>query len=94
MASVRTYTIIYVALLVLGTAKFVFFTFDHYFAAAGIDPYWGAMGGTLILAVIKSGLIMGYYQHLLDEPRSISYVMATAFFMVFLLVIAAGFSIQ
>lgn len=88
MASVRTYTIIYVLLLALGTGKFVFFTFDDIFT------YWMAMGGTLILALTKSLLIAGFYQHLLHEPRSISYMMAVAVFMVFLLTVAAGFSIQ
>ncbi|WP_290818318.1 cytochrome C oxidase subunit IV family protein [Halovivax sp.] len=86
MTSVRTYTIIYVVLLALGTGKFLFFTFDF--------PYAWAMGGTMLLAVIKSLLIAGYYQHLVDEPRSISYMMAIAVFMVFLLTIAAGYSIQ
>ena len=86
MTSVRTYTIIYVILLGLGTGKFLFFTFDF--------PYAVAMGGTMILAVAKSLLIAGYYQHLVDEPRSVSYVMLLAVFMVFLLVIAAGYSIQ
>ncbi|GAB3034899.1 cytochrome C oxidase subunit IV family protein [Natronobiforma cellulositropha] len=94
MASVRLYAIIYVVLLVLGTSKFVFFTFDHYFTYLAIDPYWGAMGATLILAVAKSLLIMAYFQHLIDEPRSISYVMGMGLFMVFLLTIAAGYSIQ
>jgi len=86
MTSVRTYTIIYVILLALGTGKFLFFTFDF--------PYAIAMGGTMVLAVVKSLLIAGYYQHLVDEPRSVSYVMLLAVFMVFLLVIAAGYSIQ
>lgn len=86
MASVRTYTLIYVALLALGTGKFVFFELDF--------GYTFAIGGTILLAVIKSTLIMGYYQHLIDEPRSITYLMITAFFMVFLLTVAAGFSIQ
>ena len=86
MSSVRLYAIIYVILLVLGTSKFIFFELDF--------DYWVAMGGTLILAVIKSLLIAGYYQHLVDEPRSVTYLMITAIFMVFLLTIAAGYSIQ
>lgn len=94
MASVRTYTIIYIALLALGTSKVIFSHYSEYFELVGIDPYWGAMGGILVLAVIKAGLIMGYYQHLRDEPRSIAYVMGAAFFGVFLLTAAAGFSIQ
>lgn len=87
MASVRTYTLIYVALLLLATGKFVFFEFDFF-------TYTMAIGGTLILAVIKTSLIAGYFQHLVHEPRSITYLMLTAVFMVFLLTIAAGYSIQ
>ena len=88
MADVRTYTLIYVVLLVLGTGKFVFFQFPEIF------PETVAIGGTIILAVIKSLLIAGFYQHLIDEPRAISYMMAVAVFMVFLLTVAAGYSIQ
>lgn len=87
MADVRTYTLIYVALLLLATGKFVFFHFENIFT------YQMAITGTIILAVIKTGLIAGYFQHLREEPRSISYLMATAVFMVFLLTIAAGYSI-
>ncbi|ELY43619.1 MULTISPECIES: cytochrome C oxidase subunit IV family protein [Natronorubrum] len=86
MADVRTYTLIYVVLLVLGTAKFVFFEI-------GISEQL-AIGGTVVLAVIKSLLIAGYYQHLREEPRAISYMMIVAVFMVFLLTVAAGYSIQ
>ncbi|ADD03854.1 uncharacterized protein Nmag_0262 [Natrialba magadii ATCC 43099] len=86
MADLRTYTIIYVLLLVLGTGKFVFFEFDF--------AYSIAIGATMLLAVAKIGLIAAYYQHLIEEPRSITYMMATAVFMVFLLTIAAGYSIQ
>ncbi|NUB92521.1 cytochrome C oxidase subunit IV family protein [Haloterrigena sp. SYSU A558-1] len=87
MADIRTYTLIYIALVALATGKFVFFHVE----AIGYDM---ALAGTLILAVIKVGLIAGYFQHLKEEPRSISYMMATAVFMVFLLTIAAGYSIQ
>ena len=88
MASIRTYTFIYVALILLATGKFVFFHFD------GIFRYWMAVTGTMLLAVTKVSLIAGYFQHLKDEPRSITYLMLTAVFMVFLLTLAAGYSIQ
>ncbi|APW99101.1 hypothetical protein CHINAEXTREME_15540 [Halobiforma lacisalsi AJ5] len=88
MAEIRTYALIYVALLLLGTGKFVFFEFDQYFT------YTMAMGGTILLAVTKSLLIAGFYQHLVEEPRSITYMMGVAVFMVFLLAVAAGYSIQ
>lgn len=86
MASIRTYTVIYFALLALATGKFIFFEFDFF-------TYWMAMGGTLILAITKTSLIAGYYQHLIHEPRIITYLMLTALSMVFLLTIAAGYSI-
>ncbi|SEW09072.1 cytochrome C oxidase subunit IV family protein [Natrinema salifodinae] len=88
MASLRTYGLIYVALLLLATGKFVFFHFPEIFT------YQMAVGGTMILAVIKVSLIAGYFQHLREEPRSITYLMLVAVFMVFLLTLAAGYSIQ
>lgn len=88
MAEVRTYALIYVALLALGTGKFVFFELDEVFT------YQMALTGTIVLAVTKSLLIAGFYQHLIEEPRSITYLMLTALFMVFLLTVAAGYSIQ
>ncbi|MFC3958699.1 cytochrome C oxidase subunit IV family protein [Halovivax cerinus] len=86
MSDIRKYTVIYVALLVLATAKVAFHGLD-----LGYGMFVGIIG---VLAVMKIGLIAGWFQHLIDEPRSISYMMATAFFMVLLLVAAAGYSIQ
>jgi cytochrome c oxidase subunit IV len=88
MASIRTYTLIYVALMLLATGKFVFFHFE------GIFNYEMAVIGTMILAATKVSLIAGYFQHLKDEPRSVTYLMLTAAFMVLLLTLAAGYSIQ
>jgi len=87
MASVRNYALIYVALVLLATGKFVFFHFDFF-------TYTMAVGGTLVLAAIKVGLIAGYFQHLKYEPRSVTYTMAVSAFMVVLLTLAAGYSIQ
>ncbi|MFC6767257.1 cytochrome C oxidase subunit IV family protein [Natrinema soli] len=88
MASIRNYALIYVALILLATGKFVFFHFPEIFT------YELAVGGTMILAGIKVSMIAGYFQHLKDEPRSITYLMLTALFMVVLLTLAAGYSIQ
>ncbi|NGM69445.1 cytochrome C oxidase subunit IV family protein [Natronolimnobius sp. AArcel1] len=88
MADIRTYTLIYVALLVLGTGKFVFFSFPDVFS------YWMAFAGTIVLAIIKTLLIAAYFQHLIEEPRAITYMVSVAVFMVLLLTIAAGYSIQ
>ena len=88
MASIRNYALIYVALILLATGKFVFFHFE------GIFTYEMAIIGTMILAVTKVSLIAGYFQHLKEEPRSITYLMLVAVFMVVLLTLAAGYSIQ
>lgn len=88
MASVRTYAIIYVVLLALGTVQFIFFEGE-----TGIS-YELAMAGVIVLSVTKAGFIVGFYQHLLHEPRSLTYLLGGAVFMVFLLTVAAGFSIQ
>ncbi|AHG00034.1 hypothetical protein HALLA_15740 [Halostagnicola larsenii XH-48] len=89
MASIRTYSLIYVALLLLGTAQFALFEIDL------IEfGYWTALAGVLVFSVAKILLVAGYFQHLIEEPRAITYMMGTAVFMVFLLTVAAGFSIQ
>ncbi|MGM0592689.1 MAG: cytochrome C oxidase subunit IV family protein [Halobacteriota archaeon] len=89
MASVRKYALIYAALLVMGTVQFVLFETDV------IEfTYAVAMLGVVILSVSKTFLVAGYFMHLVEEPRSISYVMAIAVFMVLLLAVAAGYSIQ
>jgi cytochrome c oxidase subunit IV len=84
MASVKLYTAIYVTLLVLATSKVLFFQFFD---------YWDAVGATMGTAVLKTLLIMGYFQHLRFEPRSLTYIMSMGVFAVFLLTVAAAYSI-
>jgi cytochrome c oxidase subunit 4 len=82
--SLRFYGVIYVALLVAATLKVVFErTFD----------YWIAVGGILVLASIKTLLIVGYFQHLRWERRSLSGLMALALTLFALLMVAASFSV-
>lgn len=81
--------VIYVALLTLGTVQFVLFETDFISFSYGV-----AMAGVVVLSIAKTGLITAYFQHLLHEPRSITYLMGVGVFMVFLLTVAAGFSIQ
>lgn len=84
MATLRLYTAIYVALLVLAASKWGFFQ---------LFDYWTAVGLTFVTAVMKIVLIAAYFQHLRWEPRSVSAVAASAVFAVLLLTIAASFSI-
>lgn len=84
MASVRLYAIIYVLLLALAASKFLFF---QYF------DYEIAVTGTLGAASLKTILIAGFYQHLVEEPRSLTQLMLLTVFLLMLLMSAASYSI-
>lgn len=84
--SVKLYTLIYVALVALATSKFVFFNFEFF-------SYWQAFAATMFAAVLKTGLIVGYYQHLRWENRSLTALMAQALALALLLMVAASYSI-
>lgn len=84
MASLRFYAVIYVLLMTLAATKFLFFEFFD---------YWYALTGTMAAALIKTGLIAGYFQHLRHEPRSLTYLAVSALVLVLLLMSAATFSI-
>lgn len=84
MATVKLYTAIYIALLVLATSKVIFFQFFD---------YWDAVMATIGTAFIKTVLIIGYFQHLRFEPRSLTYLVSMGAFAVFLLTVAATYSI-
>lgn len=86
MASVRQYTVIYVLLLSLAASKWLFFNLPYF-------DYWTAISATLGAAALKTGLIVGYYQHLRHEPRSLTYLMALSAVLVGLLGVAASYSI-
>lgn len=85
--SVKLYTAIYIALLVLAFSKFIFFEFDEFFT------YQQAFAGTMVAAAIKSVLIVGYYQHLRWENNSLTYLMLLALGLALLLMAAATYSI-
>ena len=82
--SIRFYGAIYLALVALATLKVVFQrTFD----------YWTAVAGILVLASMKTLLIVGYFQHLRWERRSLTGLMALALSLFVLLMVAASFSV-
>jgi len=83
----RIYTAIYVGLLLLATGKFVFFEFD-------VFTYAQAFAGVMGIAIGKTILIAGWYQHLKDEPRSLTYLMILSLVLVVLLGMAATLSIS
>lgn len=84
MVSLKFYAAIYVALIVLASAKFAFFE---------VLDYWTALTLTMVAAAIKVTLIAAYFQHLRWEPRSLGTLMVSALGAVLLLFVAASYSL-
>lgn len=85
MTSTKLYTVIYVVLFAFATAQVAL-------EFMGIS-YAVAVAGILLLSVIKAVLVAGYYQHLLYEPRSVTYVMVSGLLTAIALTFAASYSI-
>ena len=87
--SVKLYSTIYVALLVAATLNFALFetSFIEF-------TYTQAIIGTLVIASVKTLLIVAYFQHLRWENRSLTYVMGLALALTMLLMAAATYSIS
>ncbi|RRJ30317.1 cytochrome C oxidase subunit IV family protein [Halocatena pleomorpha] len=86
MTSTKLYTVIYVVLFAFATVQVVIE------GLSGIG-YEIAVAGILLLSVIKAVLVAGYYQHLLYEPRSVAYVVASGLVTAIALTFAASYSI-
>jgi cytochrome c oxidase subunit 4 len=84
--SLKLYTGIYVALVALAASKYLFFHTLPF-------GYWEAFAATMIAASMKTGLIVGYYQHLRSENRSLTWLMALSLGLALLLMAAASYSI-
>lgn len=88
MANTKLYTVIYVALFVLATAQVVV-----EYAGFLDSMYWVALGAIMALSLVKALAVAGYYQHLLYEPRSISYLIGIGLLAAVALAVAASYSI-
>lgn len=88
MATTKLYTAIYVILFVLATAQV-------WIERAGFlgEMYWYAFGAIMVLSAIKALFVVGYYQHLKYEPRSVSVVMLGGLLAALALTFAAAYSI-
>lgn len=88
MANTRLYTVIYVALFVLATAQVAV-----EYAGFLESMYWVALGAILVLSLVKAVAVASYYQHLLYEPRSITYLIGIGLLAALALTVAASYSI-
>ena len=87
MASTKLYAAIYVVLFVLATVQVVLEDF------LTEEVYWIVFGGIIVLSFAKAAVVAGYYMHLREEPRAVSYVMLIGLFGALALTIAAAYSI-
>jgi cytochrome c oxidase subunit 4 len=87
MASTKLYAAIYVALFVVATGQVVLEEF------LTEEVYWIVFGAIMIVSFAKAVVVAGYYMHLREEPRSVSYVMLIGLFAALTLTVAAAYSI-
>jgi cytochrome c oxidase subunit 4 len=84
--SVKLYSAIYLALLLAAVINFVLFEVEFF-----EFTYQQAFAGTMALSVVKTGLIIAYFQ---QENRSLTYLLGLAFALTMLLMAAAAYSIS
>lgn len=84
--SIKLYVGIYVALIAIVSSKYLFFHNPYL-------GYWGAVAATMVSAVLNTALIVGYFQHLRWENRSLTWLMGLSAGLVLLLMMAASFSV-
>ena len=86
MASTKLYTVIYVVLFVLATAQVLIEQFEGF-------TYWTAFAIIMVVSTVKAVVVAGYYQHLISEPRSVTYVVLGGLTAALALTVAASYSI-
>ncbi|MXR51898.1 hypothetical protein GRX03_09810 [Halovenus sp. WSH3] len=87
MANIKLYTIIFVALGAISTTQFV---------VESVLPeglYWFGLVAILALSTMKAFAVAGWYMHLREEPRSITYLAMAGVFCVLALTAGAGYSV-
>jgi cytochrome c oxidase subunit 4 len=88
MANTKLYTIIYVVLFVLATAQVAV---EEMLVESA---YWTALGLIMVVSFVKALFVAGYYMHMREEPRSITYLMVGSLIVVLALTVAASYSIS
>ena len=89
MSHTKLYTAIYVVL-------FAFATIQAAVEYAGFleSSYWPAFWAIIALSAIKALFVAGYYQHLVWEPRAVSYLAVGGLVAALALTAAASYSIM
>lgn len=88
MTSLKTYTAIFGVLMVISTVQFVF-------EASGLlsEYYLPILAIIMILSSLKALVVAGWYMHMLEEPRAITYIALAGVLGVLALTAGAAYSV-
>mgnify|MGYP001627088504 FL=1 len=85
--SIKLYSLVYAGLVGLAALNYVLFE-------GGLDlAYDISFVGTMVIAVLKTVLVVAFFMHLKWENRSLTYLMTLALALPLLLMSAATYSI-
>ena len=87
MANIKLYGIIFVVLGMISTTQFLV----ESLLPEGL--YWAGLVLILALSSAKAIAVAGYYMHLVEEPRSITYLALSGVLCVVALTAGAGYSV-
>jgi cytochrome c oxidase subunit 4 len=87
MTSIKTYTAIFGVLMVISTTQFAV-------EEIGVleNNYWPVLGVILVLSTLKALAVAGWYMHLYEEPRAVSYIAVAGVIGVVALTAGAAYS--
>jgi len=87
MASIKLYTAIFVVLMGFSTAQALF-----EFSGFLDEAYWIGLGVIMVFSIIKASAVAGWYMHMRDEPRAVTYLVIVACIGVVALTAGAAYS--
>jgi cytochrome c oxidase subunit 4 len=87
MSSIKLYGTVFAALAALTTTQYVI-------ESVALDEvYWIALGVIMAISSIKAVAVAGWYMHMFEEPRSITYVALAGVLGVIALTAGAAYSV-
>jgi cytochrome c oxidase subunit 4 len=87
MSSIRLYTVIFVVLSALTTLQFAL-------ESVLLDELYGfTMAVILVISTVKAATVAGWYMHLIDEPRAVTYIAIAGLLGVVALTAGAAYSV-
>ena len=87
MANIRLYAVIFVVLGAISTTQFLV----ESFLPDGL--YWFGLVAILALSSMKAMAVAGWYMHLVEEPRSVTYLTISGVICVVALTAGAAYSV-